>query len=78
MKYVLPVATAVGTGATFLFGNWDMPLIAICVMMALDYITGVIKAVMKKDLSSEVGFKGLFRKLSIVVVLIVGDRKSVV
>ena len=39
--------------------------------MALDYITGIIKAWYKKELSSDTGLHGLARKGSILIVLII-------
>jgi toxin secretion/phage lysis holin len=53
------------------FGGWDTVLIVLVFMMALDYLTGVIAAIYTKTLSSEVGFKGLLKKCTILIVLIV-------
>ena len=47
-----------------------MPLQVLLVLITLDYITGLIKGVVHQNLSSEVGRKGLFRKGSIFVILI--------
>ena len=44
-----------------IFGQWDSILWALLVIMVLDYLTGVIKAVYTKNVSSEVGFKGLLK-----------------
>lgn len=52
-----------------LLGAWDKILWALLVLMALDYITGIIKAIYIKQLSSEIGFKGLLRKLVILAVV---------
>lgn len=62
---------ALGTGFTWLFGAWDMPLITLVIFMALDYLTGVIRGYINKELSSDVGLKGIARKGVIFVVLIV-------
>ena len=40
--------------------------------MVLDYVTGVLYAFNSNQLNSEVGFKGLVKKLMILVVLIIG------
>ena len=40
-------------------------LIALIIVVALDYITGLMCAVADKQLSSEVGFKGIFKKVLI-------------
>ena len=55
--------------AAQIFGAWDSVLCARLVIMVLDYITGVIKAVYRKELSSEVGYKGILRKIMVLVVV---------
>ena len=60
----------VGTFLTWLFGDWDIAVKALIAFMALDYLSGVIKAYINKEMSSEVGLKGLTRKFLILLVLI--------
>lgn len=50
-------------------GGWDVILKALVALVILDYITGVLKAVSTKTLSSAVGFKGLIRKIVIFIVI---------
>ena len=50
-------------------GGWDSILWALLVIMVLDYLTGVIKAVYTKNVSSEVGFKGLLKKITILIIV---------
>lgn len=45
-------------------------LIALIVFVITDYITGIASAIVRKELSSSVGFKGLARK--VLIFLIVG------
>jgi toxin secretion/phage lysis holin len=52
-----------------LLGGWDMLLQAIVIVVALDYITGIIKAIVQKQLSSEIGFRGLLKKVLIFIVI---------
>lgn len=52
----------------FLGGN-DVILRALIALVILDYVTGVLKAVVTKTLSSAVGFKGLIRKIVIFIVV---------
>lgn len=66
----LSVAT-VATVVTWLIGAWDTALIVLVLFMALDYITGVIRAYINKSLSSSVGLIGIARKSLIFIVLIV-------
>jgi len=45
-------------------------LYALIAFVVIDYITGVMCAIINKQLSSEVGFKGIFRK--VLIFLLVG------
>ncbi|MEG1013811.1 MAG: phage holin family protein [Clostridia bacterium] len=56
---------AIGGWLGYFLGGVDGLLITLLVFVALDYVTGVICAIIDKKLSSEVGFKGLFRKVLI-------------
>lgn len=66
------LAGAVGAVLGFLFGEVNGLFWALIAFMATDYITGVIVAVINKQLSSEVGFKGLAKKLLILVFVSLG------
>lgn len=66
----LSVAT-IATALTWLIGAWDTALIVLVLFMALDYMTGVIRAYVNKSLSSSVGLIGIARKSLIFIVLIV-------
>lgn len=52
-----------------LLGGWDKLIIALLILMALDYVTGIIKGIYNKELSSEIGFKGLLKKVLILIVV---------
>ena len=64
------VFTAVGGWLGYFLGGCDGLLVALVVFAAVDYITGVMCAVADKKLSSEVGFKGICRK--VLIFLLVG------
>lgn len=51
--------------AGIFLGGCDGLIIALLLFVAIDYITGVMCAVADKKLSSEVGFKGICRKVLI-------------
>ena len=72
MKIFDSVVAIIATFFTYLFGGWDVALSILITFMILDYITGVIWAYIQKNLNSEVGFKGLVKKCTILIVLIVG------
>lgn len=56
----------------FLYGEVTGVFWALIAFMAMDYITGVVVAVINKKLSSEVGFKGLAKKFLILVFVALG------
>lgn len=55
------------------FGAWDKLLSTLIILMVLDYVTGIIKAVYAKRLSSEIGFKGLLKKITILIIVALGN-----
>ena len=59
------VFAAVGGWLGYFLGGCDGLLIALVVFAVVDYITGVMCAVNDKKLSSEVGFRGICRKVLI-------------
>lgn len=61
----------VGTVLTWLLGAWDTAIIVLIAFMVIDYATGLVKGWYKKELSSDVGLKGIARKFLIVLVLCV-------
>lgn len=65
------ISAALGAVGGFLFGQLNGLFYAVIAMMAIDYITGVVVAVLDKKLSSEVGFRGLVKKLFILVLIAV-------
>ena len=70
-KYFKAFITIIGTAFTWLFGAWDTPLGILVLFMALDYATGFLRGYINKELSSDIGLKGIARKAVIFVVLIV-------
>ena len=61
--------TAVGGWIGWFLGGVDGMLIALIVLMALDYISGVMCAIEDKKLSSAVGFKGIAKKVLILMLV---------
>ena len=61
---------AVGGWLGYFLGGCDGLLYALLAFVVIDYITGVMYAIADKNLSSEVGFKGICRK--VLIFLLVG------
>lgn len=57
--------TALGGALGAVLGGMDGFLIALIIFVVIDYITGVLVAIERHRLSSEVGFKGIAKKIAI-------------
>lgn len=57
------VCAALGTAATYLVGGWDAALIALVALVALDYVAGVMAAFVNRKLDSQIGAKGIAKKV---------------
>ena len=66
------IFAAVGGWLGCFLGGCDGLLYALIAFVAIDYITGVMCAISDKTLSSEVGFKGICRKVLIFLLVGIG------
>lgn len=71
LNYIKVIIMALGTGITWLLGTWDTALVVLVSFMVLDYGTGLLRAWINKEVSSDIGLRGIARKAVIFVVLIV-------
>ena len=65
--------SAIGGFIGWLLGGFDGFLYALIAFAVINYITGVMCAISDKRLSSEVGFKGICRKVLIFVLVGIGN-----
>ena len=56
---------ALGGYIGYFLGGLDGFLYALIAFIVIDYLTGIMVAVLEKKLSSEVGFRGIFKKVLI-------------
>ena len=61
--------TALGGWLGYFLGGMDGLMIALSVLMTLDYVSGVMCAIIDKKLSSAVGFKGICKKVFILMLV---------
>lgn len=66
------VFAAVGGWLGWFLGGCDGLLYALIAFVTIDYITGVMCAIVDHSLSSEVGFKGIARKVLIFLLVGIG------
>lgn len=66
------VAGTIGAVLGFMYGEVTGLFWALVAFMVLDYISGILAAISVRKLSSKVGFKGIAKKLLILVFVSVG------
>lgn len=79
---VMALAGAIGGAVASFFGGWNASMTTLFIFMAVDYITGLLVALVFKAspktkngaAESRAGFKGLCRKGAILLVVLVGHR----
>ena len=64
-KGIAAVLGVVGATIAKALGGWDVALQVLVALIALDYLTGVIVAIAEKKLNSDIGFRGLLKKMMI-------------
>ncbi len=60
-----------GAAASFLFGGWSLLLQVLVIFIVVDYIMGVLVAGYQGRLSSKIGFKGIAKKVMILLLVAV-------
>lgn len=70
-NWISVVFGAAGGILSYWLGGWDVLLKTIVFLAIADYITGWIKGIYTKQLSSEIGFKGLLKKIVMFIVIAV-------
>lgn len=67
------ICASVGALFSFLFGELNGLLTALIAIALLDYITGMLAAAVNKTMSSEVGFKGICKKVMLFTLVAVAN-----
>lgn len=63
------IFAGIGGWLGYFLGGCDGLLVALIIFVACDYITGVLCAISDRKLSSAVGFKGIYRKMLIFILV---------
>ena len=71
-SWIQVVLTAIGGWLGYFLGGFDGFMYVLLVFVVVDYITGIMCAVLDKKLSSEIGFRGIFKKVLIFTLVAIG------
>lgn len=63
---------AIGGWLGWVLGGYDGFLYTLIAFVVIDYITGFMAAIVEQKLSSEIGFKGIFKKVLIFTMVAIG------
>ena len=72
------ISACVGGVICGALGGWDVVLKILATMIVLDYVSGLLAAFVEKKLNSEVGFKGVAKKVLIFIVVALAYNIDVV
>lgn len=83
---VLTIIGSIGSFASYLFGGFDKLLIALVIFMIIDFLSGLILAIVFKNssktkngrVSSEAGIRGLAKKIFILFLVTVAAQLDLV
>lgn len=76
-KTLQAVLAMLGGFLGYFVGGFDSLIKVLLTMIIIDYITGVMCAIAEKKLSSEVGFKGICKKILIIILVGVANALDV-
>ena len=70
--------SAVGSLLVDLIGGYDLMIRVLLFFIAADYISGMLAAGYEKKLNSVIGFKGIARKVMILMLVMVGHQADII
>ena len=65
MKEIKIILSILNSALGYLFGSFDILLKTLILFILIDYITGILVSLYEKKLSSQIGFNGIFKKITI-------------
>lgn len=79
-NWLSAIVSIVATTFVWLVGGIDVALQCLLVAIVIDYISGIIKAYNTKTLSSNIGFRGILKKVGILLIVMLAvlvDRVTI-
>lgn len=70
MKVIISnITSVILTSIVYLLGGFDIALQSLIIVIVIDYLTGIASAIYNKELNSSVGFKGIIKKFSYLLIV---------
>ena len=68
---VKSISAGLITAISYLLNGWDTALQTLCLFMVVDFITGLLKGIVNKELNSQTCLKGIIKKCCYFILVIV-------
>lgn len=68
-SFICTIVAGLSTALVYLLGGFDVALDCLLIAIVLDYISGIIKAYNTKVLSSRIGFRGILKKVGVLIIV---------
>ena len=68
-EIICTILAGFGTAFIYLVGGIDVAIQCLLIAIIIDYISGLIKAFNTKQLSSKIGFKGILKKVGVLLIV---------
>src|SRR5690554_426919 len=66
--------TSIITALSWALGGWDLALKTLMLFIVADYITGVLSAIYHKKLNSNIGYRGIIKKIGILIIVAIAFK----
>lgn len=66
------------SGIAYLLGGIDTSIQTLIIMVTIDYISGMLKAIIQKNLNSYIGWRGLIKKAGVFITIIVAVQIEII
>lgn len=65
----LSIIAGITTVGVYLLGGFDVAIQCLLIAIVIDYLSGMIKAFVTKTLSSQIGIRGILKKVAVLLVV---------
>ena len=65
----LSIIAGITTASVYLLGGFDIAIQCLLIAIVIDYLSGMIKAFVTKTLSSQIGVRGILKKVAVLLVV---------
>ena len=62
----------------FITGGEDKMIVCLLIFMTIDYISGIVKSIIKAEINSKKGFQGFLKKILILCIVVVAYRLDII